>query len=116
MGQVVKKIASYKPWWAAITEGQFQVSVVQVAVDGGWMLYHDYDSRRSTAGFPDLVMTRDGRTIFAELKSEKGRVRPAQKLWIAELEKTQGIEVYIWRPSNMDQIVDTLMGHRKMAH
>jgi len=109
MGQVKKKIPSHKPWWAVMTEETFQASVIQVAKDTGWMLFHDYDSRRSAAGFPDLVMTRDGRTIFAELKSQKGRIRTEQKQWMAELEKTQGVEVYLWRPSDMDDVVDTLM-------
>ena len=111
MGRIKNKIPSPKPWWAVMTEETFQLSVIQVAKDMGWLLFHDFDSRRSTAGFPDLVMTRNGRTIFAELKSQKGRIRTEQKQWIAELEKTQGVEVYLWRPSNMDQIVETLMGH-----
>ena len=111
MGRIKKKIPGPKPWWAVMTEETFQLSVIQVAKDTGWMLFHDFDSRRSTKGFPDLVMTRNGRTIFAELKSQKGRIRTEQKQWIAELEKTQGVEVYLWRPSNMDQIVETLMGH-----
>ena len=109
MGQVKKKINSATPWWAVMTEETFQSSVIQVAKDTGWMLFHDYDSRRSTAGFPDLVMTRNGRTIFAELKSQKGRIRTEQKQWMAELEKTLGVEVYLWRPSDMDDVVEVLI-------
>ena len=109
MNRLKKKIPSHTPWWCVMTEDQFQTSVIQVAKDTGWMLFHDYDSRRSTAGFPDLVMTRNGRTIFAELKSQRGRIRPEQKEWIAELEKTNGIEVYLWRPSDMDDVVEVLM-------
>ena len=111
MGQVKKKIPSHQPWWTVMTEETFQASVIKVAKEMGWMLFHDNDSRRSAAGFPDLVMTRDGRTIFAELKSQQGRIRTEQTQWMAELEKTQGVEVYLWRPSDMDQILETLMGH-----
>jgi len=99
-----------------MTETQFLKSVVSVAEDGGWLVYHTYDSRRSQAGFPDLVMTRAGRTIFAELKSQKGRIKAAQQNWLDELRKTKGLEVFLWRPSDMDEVVKNLMGHRIVAH
>ena len=99
-----------------MTETQFLRSVVSVAEDGGWLVYHTYDSRRSQAGFPDLVMTRAGRTIFAELKSQKGRVKAAQQEWLDALDKTEGLEVFLWRPSDMDEVVKNLMGHRMVTH
>ena len=99
-----------------MTETQFLKSVVSVAEDGGWLVYHTYDSRRSQAGFPDLVMTRAGRTIFAELKSQKGRIKAAQQEWLDALDKTEGLEVFLWRPSDMDEVVKNLMGHRIVAH
>ena len=99
-----------------MTETQFLRSVVSVAEDGGWLVYHTYDSRRSQAGFPDLVMTRAGRTIFAELKSQKGRIKAAQQEWLDALDKTEGLEVFLWRPSDMDEVVKNLMGHRMVTH
>ena len=116
MGRVKRKTPSQTPWWEVMTEDTFQTSVIQIAKDTGWMLFHDYDSRRSTAGFPDLVMTRDGRTIFAELKSQKGRVKAAQQEWLDALDKTEGLEVFLWRPSDMDEVVKNLMGHRMVTH
>ena len=99
-----------------MTETQFLKSVVSVAEDGGWLVYHTYDSRRSQAGFPDLVMPRAGRTIFAELKSQKGRIKAAQQEWLDVLDKTEGLEVFLWRPSDMDEVVKNLMGHRMVTH
>ena len=99
-----------------MTETQFLKSVGSVAEDGGWLVYHTYDSRRSQAGFPDLVMTRAGRTIFAELKSQKGRIKAAQLEWLDVLDKTEGLEVFLWRPSDMDEVVKNLMGHRMVTH
>ena len=99
-----------------VSETQFLKSVVSVAEDGGWLVYHTYDSRRSQAGFPDLVMTQAGRTIFAELKSEKGRIKSSQQRWLDELEKTGGVEVFLWRPSDMDDVVKKLMGHLTVTH
>ena len=95
-----------------MTEAEFLASVTDVANLGQWFIYHTYDSRRSQAGFPDLVLAKNGRVIFAELKTKKGRVRPDQQMWLDELEKHRGIEVYLWRPADMDFIVKTLLGRQ----
>jgi VRR-NUC domain len=63
-----------------ISEKQFQAQVVELARLGGWLLYHTHDFRRSAPGFPDLVMVRPPRLVFAELKTEKGRIRPEQRV------------------------------------
>lgn len=65
-------------------------------------------SRKSKAGLPDLILVRRGRCIFAELKTEKGKLRPAQADWVAELEAVEGVEVYVWRPSMWDTIAGVL--------
>jgi endogenous inhibitor of DNA gyrase (YacG/DUF329 family) len=49
------------------------------------------------AGFPDLVLARDDRLIFAELKSQFGVVGPRQKEWLERLRKGPA-EVYVWGP------------------
>lgn len=98
-------------------EADLLAYVIDVADAGKWYCYHTYDSRRSQPGFPDLVLTRDGRTIFIELKSQKGRTYPAQEEWLAELRKTDGIEIYLWRPVHIDDgtITETLLGHQIAA-
>lgn len=54
------------------------------------------------AGFPDLVIAGNGRLIFAELKSGKGRLSREQAEWIAALEGVRvfddSVEVHVWRP------------------
>ena len=95
-----------------MTETTFLNWVVELAEAGGWLVYHTHDSRRSQPGFPDLTLAKNGRTIFAELKTEKGKVRPAQQVWLNELQKNEQLEVFLWRPSNIDEIVDKLMGHQ----
>ena len=89
-----------------MTEKQFQAQVVELAQTLGWLVYHTYDSRRSVPGFPDLVMVRNGVIHFAELKSEKGKLTPEQRLWLTELGR--GRVVYLWRPSDWDEIVEVL--------
>lgn len=87
------------------TEKQFQAAVVEYAELNGWFVYHTYDSRRSNPGFPDLTLVRDDRLIFAELKTERGRLTHAQMDWIGRLERVEAVPsscvaVYVWKPSD----------------
>ncbi len=73
----------------------------------GWRLcYHTLRSKGSQSGFPDRVLVRD-RVIFAELKREKGVVTDAQREWLDGLAAV-GAEVYLWRPSDLDEIAEIL--------
>ncbi len=57
-------------------------------------------------GWPDLVMVRGKRLIFAELKTDS-RLSAEQDAWLSRLEQT-GAEVYLWTPKNWPQIEDIL--------
>jgi hypothetical protein len=95
----------------AQTEAQFQTAVIEFARLSGWRVYHTHDSRHSEPGFPDLTMVRNGCLIFAELKADKGRLSPAQREWLADLETVAGwpaVEVYTWRPSQWSEIEEAL--------
>lgn len=95
------------------TEAQFQAQVVELAEWLGYAWYHAHDSRRSPAGFPDLVLVRprgrglSARVIFAELKSQRGRPTDAQHVWLTALIDADA-EVYVWRPSDFRAIEATL--------
>lgn len=93
----------------AITEAEFLMQVRQLARVLHWRDYHTGDSRRSPHGFPDLtlVSVRQRRIVFAELKSETGKVTPAQQEWISDLIEA-GQEAYIWKPSEYEDIVAIL--------
>jgi len=67
----------------------------------GWLVYHTFNSSKSDPGFPDLVLVRDGRIVYAELKTEKGRLTKHQRDWLKALDDA-GQEVYVWRPSDWD--------------
>ena len=92
----------------ADTEKEFQSRVVALAQGLGWRVYHAYDSRRSEPGFPDLVMVRE-RVIFAELKTDRGRLSQAQSEWLERLTGAGG-EVYVWRPADWDAVLAVLTG------
>lgn len=68
-----------------------------------WRTYHTLRSKGSEPGFPDLVLVRPPRLIFAELKSDRGRLSRAQREWRADLEAC-GVEAYTWRPSERSHI------------
>jgi hypothetical protein len=92
----------------SITERVFQANVLTLARLYRWAPYHTYRSDRSEAGFPDLVMVRPPRVVFAELKTEKGKASDAQRGWLELLAVCPGIETYLWRPSHWEEIVMAL--------
>lgn len=58
-------------------------------------------------GWPDLVLVRRDRVIFAELKSDTGKLTEEQRDVLGALQSA-GMEVYVWRPRNIMEIADTL--------
>jgi len=91
-------------------ERDFQAMVEQAAGYLSWRCYHTHDSRRSNPGWPDLVCIKDGKMLALELKTERGRVRPEQEVWIAELGQVPGVEARIVRPSEWDDLLVMLKG------
>lgn len=77
-----------------------------------WRCYHTHDSRRSEPGFPDLVLVRGDRLIFAELKTDTGRITPAQLAWLTALEQCPGVQAHVWRPRDWPQVLRTLQQPR----
>jgi len=52
---------------------------------------------------PNIPCEFPGRVIFAELKSMRGALTEEQQEWIDTL-KAAGQEVYVWRPSDIEEI------------
>ena len=100
-------------WRDTELEKDFQERVCHIARLYGWRIYSIPDSRRvSLAGYPDLTMwnVEQKRFIWAELKREKGRLSESQKVVLLELETLGVAEVYVWRPSDFDRIIELLKG------
>jgi VRR-NUC domain len=93
-----------------LTEKRFQAQVVELARMSGFTTYHTYDSRRSSPGFPDLVIVKKGmgRPIFAELKTNKGKLSEPQEEWKEILEEIPGANYKLWRPSSWSEIEQIL--------
>lgn len=110
------------------SEAGFQAAVIGLARIYGWRIYHAPDNRPAGrtgrpqrtgtpegAGFPDLVLTRQDRLIFAELKTRTGRLGPGQQDWLTALgyigdEHAPAVEVYLWRPDDWPDI-QRVLGH-----
>ena len=97
----------------ALSERDWQRQVLDLATLRRWTWYHTHDSRRSPAGFPDLVLVRD-RVIYAELKTDKGRLTTNQLAWQRIL-AAAGAEVYVWRPRDWDAVKVALTTRRNHA-
>ena len=92
----------------SMTEKELEAQVKKLARMMGWLHYHTYRSIRSPAGFPDCVLVKPPRTIYSELKSDKGKVLPEQQVWLDTLAKCPHNEVYLWRPSDFEEIAHVL--------
>lgn len=104
------RLTSEDKAWRAISEREWQNQVHRLAASLGWKYYHAPDNKpingriqKIVAGFPDLVLVKGNRLMFAELKKEIGVLSAAQEEWIAALRAT-GVEVYVWRPSQVREV------------
>lgn len=102
------------------SEAGFTKAVLGLAKLHGWCSAHFRPALTQTGkwvtavqgdgkGFPDLVLVRGTRLIFAELKSAKGTVKPEQTQWLLRLGGA-GAECYIWRPKDWKNIEAILTG------
>jgi len=100
-----------------ITESDFTRQVIDLAHVYHWKVAHFRAAmtkhgwrtpvQADGKGFPDLVMVRKNRLIFAELKSEKGKMSDEQIEWACVLRATT-IEIYDWRHSQFQSIQQVL--------
>ena len=90
-------------------EKDFQEEVIWLAGVLGWRVYHTYDSRRSEPGFPDLVLLKGDRLVFAELKVGRRGTTAAQQSWLEELREA-GCDARLWRPTDWREIEALLRG------
>jgi hypothetical protein len=113
----------------AIREKDLREQIRSLVKIYGWRMAFTQYSLRSPKGFPDLVLVRPPRIIFAELKSLIGKTTPEQDAWLADLEAVASevrfikgqaeefhaalsarplVEVHIWRPADIEKIAEVL--------
>jgi hypothetical protein len=86
-----------------VNEKEHQEQVLELALRYGWAHFHPFDMRRSDAGWPDLVLIRPPELLVVELKTDKGRMRPRQQIWLDELAAC-GVETAVWRPRDFEEL------------
>jgi VRR-NUC domain len=95
-----------------VSEADLQATVEALLDLYGYLSYHTYDSRRSRPGFPDLAAIRPGGTgsplWLLELKTETGRLRPAQARWGEALAASPTVRYAVIRPADLPQLVEDL--------
>jgi hypothetical protein len=112
----------------AVSEASFQKAVIEYAQRCGWEVRHVHDSRRQVvrkdgtkfyvgdalaAGLPDLFMWRGVKLTMAELKTDRGTLRPAQVAVLDALQKVAdasggALMVAVWRPRDWPTIEEAL--------
>jgi hypothetical protein len=101
-----------------MTEATFKNSVIEIATRYGWFVHHDLPAMnrrgvwathvQGNTGFPDLVLVnKRGVLVFAELKTDTGRLSKEQNAWVERLDIT-GAFMQIWRPNQMPKIIKFL--------
>jgi hypothetical protein len=114
-----------------MTEREFQRAVMDLAQLCGWETLHVRTSMQANRyltatsgtmakGWPDLVLVKGRRLIFAELKSDKGRPRSEQVRVMSVLNllappSDPNLKVVLWRPSDWPTIEATLGLQRRDA-
>ena len=104
-----------------MTEAEFTDDLLKWAKVYGWRRFHVRGNTRrliqGDVGFPDLVLVRPPRLIFAELKVGKNKVTPEQQAWLNALQECEvepygmpgpSAEIYTWRPEDWSQILVVL--------
>jgi hypothetical protein len=118
MSKRVNTSASSPNLYHQISEATFTAQVIELARWLGWRVAHFRPAMTKRGnwvtavsgdgvGFPDIFALRHNRRLMAELKSARGKLTPAQEEWL-EVARIAGIEAYVWRPADIEQIEGVL--------
>jgi hypothetical protein len=94
-------------------ERDWQKFIINLAHTLGWRIAHFHTAQNQRgqwltpvaadgAGFPDLVLVRD-RIVYAELKTNTGKLSPQQVLWQQAITAAGG-EHHVWRPRDREAV------------
>lgn len=98
-----------------MNETDYQQRLIDAAHTLGWMAHHARPARTAKGwrtpvvgdpGFPDLVLSKDGRVIVAELKVGTNQPTAAQRCWLDAL----GEHGRLWTPATWEAALAELRG------
>lgn len=97
-----------------MSEDDWQSRVMDYATRTGWRVAHVHRARTTRGrwvtpvsghpGLPDLILSRAGVVLLAELKAQKGTYEPGQREWI----EAAGPHGHCWKPSDWDTVQEVL--------
>lgn len=101
-----------------VSEKLFQESVMKLCKVNNWKVAHISPSqvrpgvwKSDCKGFPDLVLTSMHQPsrgiVYVELKTNTGKLS-AEQVEYAHLIMNAGQEYHIWRPADIDKIIERL--------
>ena len=82
-------------------EAHLQGAVIDICRYLGVAWHHEYSSRRSTPGWPDLTLCGSRGFILRELKTATGRLTIEQQHWGLML-RSAGQNWDVWRPCDLE--------------
>jgi hypothetical protein len=82
-----------------MNHAQLQKAVTGLCDELGLWWHHEANSRRSKAGWVDLVILGWGGALFAEIKTEDGR-RTSKQIECAKQLTRAYLQYRLWRPSD----------------
>ena len=100
----------------AMTEEQLLIAITDALDRYNWRWMHIRRSDRAQMmghpGWPDICAARNGRVLFLELKTEKGRVSPEQREWMRAIcdgwPSIDGADHRVVYPSDLDDVLAML--------
>jgi hypothetical protein len=86
-----------------VNHAALQKAVTDLCDRYGLWWHHETDSRKSRAGWVDLVILGEDKSLFVELKSEDGRRTRKQRDCAGQLIHA-GLQYRLWRPADLGEI------------
>lgn len=111
-----KRILSALIPWAGRTMKSIAAFLLKRKRSAFTFAYHTHNSQRSQPGYPDLILIHPERQLLiaAELKMDGKYPSIEQRLWLAAFscvsDATEHVLTRLWRPSDWDEIIETLGG------
>lgn len=98
-------------------EGAFMERLRKLAVDMGYLYWHQYSAKKSTPGMVDCIMVQpverltpdEPSTLYmVELKTETGQLTPTQRRWMEALQRVTHVSARVLRPGEWPSMVEQL--------
>ena len=77
-----------------MTESQIQSDIQEYLRYNGWFVFKIHQQGKFCyKGITDLIAVKDGKTLFCEVKGDKGKLRPEQIKFMDDIKDHGGVHV-----------------------